>query len=106
MVFIQYCDPVSSRQLIDLNGHFMKPEAMLGPDIDCYRSDSSKQDPKPRTNGVEIISVKNPKTSQELRRLSSVTLNCQVTKIVKKSSSQLSAMLSVSQMLQVTRISL
>ena len=32
------------------------------------------------------------KTSQELRMLSSVTLNCQVTKIVKKSSSQLSEM--------------
>ena len=31
-------------------------------------------------------------TSQELRMLSSVTLNCQVTKIVKKSSSQLSEM--------------
>ena len=32
------------------------------------------------------------KTSQELRMLSSVTLNCQVTKIVKKSGSQLSEM--------------
>ena len=32
------------------------------------------------------------KTSQELRMLSSVTLNCQVTKFVKKSSSQLSEM--------------
>ena len=32
------------------------------------------------------------KTSQELRMLSSVTLNCQVTMIVKKSSSQLSEM--------------
>ena len=32
------------------------------------------------------------KTSQELRMLSSFTLNCQVTKIVKKSSSQLSEM--------------
>ena len=31
-----------------------------------------------------------PKTSQELRMLSSVTLNCQVTKIVINSGSQLS----------------
>ena len=40
------------------------------------------------TNGKRVPK----KTSQELRRLSSVTLNCQVTKIVKKSSSQLSEM--------------
>ena len=46
------------------------------------------------------------KTSQELRMLSSVTLNCQVTKIVMNSGSQLSEMQSVSQMSQVTRIAL
>ena len=33
---------------------------------------------------------KNDKTSQELRMLSSVTINCQVTKIVMNSGSQLS----------------
>ena len=36
--------------------------------------------------------VEDIETSQELRMLSSVTPNCQVTKIVKKSSSQLSEM--------------
>ena len=46
------------------------------------------------------------KTSQELQILSSVTLNCQVTKIVMNSGSQLSEMQSVSQMSQVTRIAL
>ena len=39
-----------------------------------------------------------PKTSQELRMLSSVTLNCQVTKIVMNKGSQLSELLSVSHM--------
>ena len=38
------------------------------------------------------------KTSQELRMLSSVTINCQITKIVMKSGSQLSELYSVSQM--------
>merc|ERR1711989_221470 len=42
----------------------------------------------------------NYQTSQELRMLSSVTLDCQVTKIVMNSGSQLS----VSQMSQVSRI--
>ena len=37
-------------------------------------------------------------TSQELRMLSSVTINCQVTKIVMNPGSQLSVLLSVSQM--------
>ena len=40
-------------------------------------------------------------TSQELRMLSSVTINCQITKIVMVSHSQLSELLSVSQMSQV-----
>ena len=39
-------------------------------------------------------------TSQELRMLSSVTLDCQVTKIVMNSGSQLSALYLVSQMSQ------
>ena len=43
-------------------------------------------------------------TSQELRMLSSVTINCQLTKIVMNSGSQLSELLSVSQMSQVSRI--
>ena len=46
------------------------------------------------------------KTSQELRMLSTVTLNCQVTKIVLNSGSQLSELQSVSQMSQVCRIEL
>ena len=33
-----------------------------------------------------------PKTSQELRMLSSVTINCQITKIVMNSGSQLSVL--------------
>ena len=37
-----------------------------------------------------IVHKRNPKTSQELRMLSSVTINCQVTKIVMNSGSQLS----------------
>ena len=37
-----------------------------------------------------IVHKRNPKTSQELRMLSSVTINCQVTKIVMNSDSQLS----------------
>ena len=44
------------------------------------------------------------KTSQELQMLSSVTINCQVTNIVMNSGSQLSALLSVSQMSQVPMI--
>ena len=40
-------------------------------------------------------------TSQELRMLSSVTIDCQITKIVMDSGSQLSELLSVSQMSQV-----
>ena len=43
-------------------------------------------------------------TSQELRMLSSVTLNCQVTKILMDSGSQLSELLLVSQVSQVTGI--
>ena len=46
------------------------------------------------------------KTSQELRMLSSVTINCQVTKIFMNSGSQLSELLSVSQMSQVPGLSL
>ena len=46
------------------------------------------------------------KTLQELRMLSSVTINCQVTKIVMNSGFQLSELLSVSQMSQVSRIAL
>ena len=46
------------------------------------------------------------KTSQELRMLSSVTINCQITKIVMISGSQLSVLLSVSQMSQVSGLSL
>ena len=46
------------------------------------------------------------KTLQELRMLSSVTINCQVTKIVMNSGSQLSELYSVSQMSQVSRIAL
>ena len=46
------------------------------------------------------------KTSQELRMLSSVTINCQITKIVMVSGSQLSELLSVSQMSQVSGLSL
>ena len=45
-------------------------------------------------------------TSQELRMLSSVTINCQITKIVMVSGSQLSELLSVSQMSQVSGLSL
>ena len=41
------------------------------------------------------------KTSQELRMLSSVTIDCQITKIVMDSGSQLSKLLSVSQRLQL-----
>ena len=44
------------------------------------------------------------KTSQELRMLSSVTINCQVTKIVMNPGSQLSVLKSVSQMSQVPLI--
>ena len=44
------------------------------------------------------------KTSQELRMLSTVTLNCQVTKVVKNSGSQLLELQTVSQMSQVCRI--
>ena len=40
-------------------------------------------------------------TSQELRILSSVTIDCQITKMVMDSGSQLSELLSVSQMSQV-----
>ena len=43
----------------------------------------------------------NNKTSQELHILSSVTVNCQVTKIVTNPCSQLSVLLSVTQMSQV-----
>ena len=39
-----------------------------------------------------VESESNIKTSQELRMLSSVTLNCQVTKIIMNSGSQLSDM--------------
>ena len=46
------------------------------------------------------------KTSQELQLLSSVTLDCQVTKILMNSGSQLTEMKSVCQMSQVTRCSL
>ena len=46
------------------------------------------------------------KTSQELRMLSSVTINCRITKIVMNSDSQLSELLSVSQMSQVSGLSL
>ena len=44
------------------------------------------------------------KISQELRMLSSDTLNCQATKIVMKSGSQLSELRLVSQMTQVSGI--
>ena len=43
-------------------------------------------------------------TSQELRMLSSVTINCQVTKIVMNLGFRLSVLSSVSQMLQVPMI--
>ena len=43
-------------------------------------------------------------TSQELRMLSSATINCQVTKIVINPGSQLSVLQSVSQMSQVPMI--
>ena len=43
-------------------------------------------------------------TAQELRMLSSVTLDCQVTNIVMNSGSQLSEFESVSQISQVSRI--
>ena len=46
------------------------------------------------------------KTSQELRMLSSVTINGQITKIVMNYGSQLSELLSVSQMSQVSGLSL
>ena len=39
-------------------------------------------------NGLQIVTM--TKTSQELRMLSSVTINCQITKIVMNSGSQLS----------------
>ena len=42
------------------------------------------------------------KTSQELRMLSSVTINCQVTNIVMNSGSQLSELYPMSQMSQVS----
>ena len=51
--------------------------------------------------GVHLITIK---TSQELRMLFSVTINCQVTKIVLYPGSQLSELLSVSQMSQVPMI--
>ena len=57
------------------------------------------------TQYQEIL-IKLNKTSQELRMLSSVTINCQVTKIVMNSGSQLSELYSVSQMSQVSRIAL
>ena len=41
------------------------------------------------------------KTSQELQMLSTVAIDCQITKIVMDSGSQLSELLSVSQMSQV-----
>ena len=41
-------------------------------------------------NIQKIITLSKKKTSQELRMLSSVTINCQITKIVMKSGSQLS----------------
>ena len=51
------------------------------------------------------MSWKLSQTSQELRMLSSVTINCQVTKIVMNSGSQLSELsVSVSQMSLVSRI--
>ena len=52
------------------------------------------------------ISVIHTKILRELQMLSSVTLNCQITKIVMNSASQLSEMQSVSHMSQVTRIAL
>ena len=39
-----------------------------------------------------LLGLKMKKTSQELRMLSSVTINCQVTKIVTKPGSQLSVL--------------
>ena len=45
--------------------------------------------------------VSHLKTSQELRMLSRVTIDCQITKIFMYSGSQLSGLLSVSQMSQV-----
>ena len=44
------------------------------------------------------------KTSQELRMLSTVTVDCQVTKIAMNSGSQLSELQSVSHMSQVSKI--
>ena len=57
-------------------------------------------------NKHPILSKVQYKTSQELRMLSSVTIDCQVTKIVMNSGSQLSELYSVSQMSQVSRIAL
>ena len=66
-----------------------------------------KRDPKTAGQVCDFVSIygyglwcllaphsskREPKTSQELRMLSRVTLNCQVTKIVMNSSSQLSEM--------------
>ena len=51
-----------------------------------------------------MVSVLILETSQELRMLSTVTLYCQVTKIVMNSGSQLSDLKSVSQRSQVSRI--
>ena len=51
----------------------------------------------------EKIQVR-PKTSQELQMLSSVTIDCHITKIVMDSGSQVSELLSVSQRSQVSGI--
>ena len=54
-------------------------------------------------NNLVVVMVY--KTSQELRMLSSVAINCQITKIVMNPGSQLSELKSVSQMSQVLGLS-
>ena len=53
---------------------------------------------------LTLIRMMMTKTSQELRMLSSVTIDCQITKTVMDSGSQFSELLSVSQRSQVSGI--
>ena len=61
---------------------------------------------KIKMDKIRIPQKRERKTSQELCMLSSVTIICQVIKIVMNPGSQLSVLLSVSQMSQVPMISL
>ena len=58
----------------------------------------------PVKSSPSAMSRPGKETSQELQMLSSVTINCQLTKIVMNPCSQLSVLQSVSQMSQVSMI--